>query len=168
MQDDILLLSQLSQMAAALLAGVAGGVAFDIYQRLCYGSIKRRQRPAAYIKGDLLFGVILISLWLLFWFSCTDGSLRFSVLIWLIIGFSIYFGLFRQRLITLFHKLPHHRKRHHRQESPSSKRLQSKNIQVVDKGSHLLCDCYQHGHHVCGSIRQKLSSFRAHKEEKKQ
>ena len=168
MQDDILLLSQLSQMAAALLAGVAGGGAFDIYQRLCYGSLKRRQRPTAYIKGDLLFGVILISLWLLFWFSCTDGSLRFSVLIWLIIGFGIYFGLFRQRLITLFHKLPHHRKQHHHQESLSPKVLQYKKIHLVDIGSRLLLNFYQHSYHACGCIRQKVSSFRSHKEEKRQ
>ena len=167
MQDDILLISQISQMAAALLAGFGGGIAFDIYQRLCYGTTKRRIRPAAYIKGDLLFGLTITALWLLFWFSCTDGSLRVSVFIWLVIGFALYFGLFRQRMVALMHKLPHpHRRR--QQEAPPSKRQQKKDFHLVDKGSQVLVGLYQKSGRISGTIKQKISHLRPHKEEKNQ
>ncbi|MBS1348586.1 MAG: hypothetical protein HP052_03860 [Firmicutes bacterium] len=167
MQDDILLISQISQMAAALLAGFGGGIAFDIYQRLCYGTTKRRLRPSAYIKGDLLFSLAITALWLLFWFSCTDGSLRVSVFIWLVIGFALYFGLFRQRVVALIHKLLHPHRRQQK-ETPSHKLQQKKNFHLVDKGSQVLVGIYQKSSRVSGAIKRIISHLSPHKEEKNQ
>jgi hypothetical protein len=105
MDDQILVLSQLSQVASALLAGLFGGLTFELYQKICYGSSKRRLRPTAYLKGDALFALCLIGAWLIFWFSCTDGSLRFSVFIWLALGFGLYFLTMRKSVHRLLHQI---------------------------------------------------------------
>lgn len=101
-----LLLEQLSQMSAALLAGCACGLAFDLYQKICYGTARRPLRPAAYWRGDLLFGLALLVVWLLFWFGCTDGSLRWAVLLWVVIGAALYFFLLRRRVDALWRHRP--------------------------------------------------------------
>lgn len=105
MDDRILVLSQLSQMASAILAGIFGGLAFDIYQRICYGGGKRRLRTTAYLKGDALFAICLIGAWLIFWFTCTDGSLRLFVFIWLALGFGLYCFALRKSLHLLLRKI---------------------------------------------------------------
>ncbi|NLF80207.1 MAG: hypothetical protein GX572_03335 [Clostridia bacterium] len=105
MDDRILVLSQLSQMASAILAGIFGGLAFDIYQKICYGSGKRRLKAIAYLKGDALFAVSLISAWLIFWFTCTDGSLRLFVFVWLALGFGLYFLALRKSLHLLLRQI---------------------------------------------------------------
>lgn len=92
-------------MSAALLAGAFGGLAFDLYQKLCYGGGKRRLHAFAYLKGDALFALFLICAWLVFWFSCTDGSLRLLVFIWFGVGLAIYFGIFSKRLGHAFDRL---------------------------------------------------------------
>lgn len=105
MDDRILVLGQLSQMASAILAGIFGGLAFDIYQKICYGCGKRQLRTIAYLKGDALFAICLISAWLIFWFTCTDGSLRLFVFIWLALGLGLYFLALRKSLYLLLRKI---------------------------------------------------------------
>ncbi len=100
-----MLLTQLSQIGAALVAGVFSGFAFDIYQRLCYHQGQKRIKAAAYIKGDIIFALAIIIILLLFWFVVTNGSLRWSVFLWLGIGIALYWYLFRHRLAKFFDKL---------------------------------------------------------------
>ena len=164
--EDILVLAQVSQMSAALLAGFFGGIAFDLYQRLCYGTTKRRRRPTAYLKGDLIFGIILIGLWLLFWFTCTDGSIRVSVFIWLVVGAILYFGIFRQKVSALIHKLPRRQKESQGKLSP--KQHPRKQIDLIDKGSDMLIGCYHAGSRITGTLKGKIAHIKSARKEKEQ
>lgn len=142
-----MLISQLSQMSAALLAGFFGGLAFDIYQKLCYGRSKRHLRLSAYLKGDAIFALFLISSWLIFWFLGTDGSLRLSVFLWLGGGFALYMGLVSKKIASILplEKLrrPHFLNRSHEKErgkftSLALDKSASKLLQIhkkVDKAS---------------------------------
>lgn len=141
MKEDVLLLNQLSQLAAALFAGFFGGLAFDVYQKLCYNKGGRRRRSAAFLKGDAIFALIIISAWLIFWFLATDGSLRVSVFIWLAGGFALYFLVFSKRLTGIFNRskcrFPH-------LYIPFS-RLNKvrRNGKIVDEGAYLAIKIYK-------------------------
>lgn len=115
------MLNQLSQISAALIAGVLAGLSFDIYQRLCYMGKKKHRKPRAYIKGDIIFTLTLIALLLMFWFTLTNGSLRWSVFVWLAIGMALYLALFRYRLEGLFAKLKLQRKAKKEEAEPQIK-----------------------------------------------
>ncbi len=108
-----LLEGQLYQMAAALIAGMAGGACFCLYQYLVFGRHKGRKKVLRrkYMLKDGLFGIGLLVLWLIFWFGFTDGSLRAAVFIWLALGFAIFILLIYPNWLKLWHILPHPDKR---------------------------------------------------------
>lgn len=159
MDSDILLINQLSQIAAALIAGSAGGMAFDLYQRLFYAKGKKRLKPSAYLKGDALFTIVLLISLLLFWFTLTNGSLRWSIFLWLALGAAIYLGLFRYRLEQLFAKikLPHKPKREAAEEQQPKPRLKERlpHPDLINKGAVLLVKGYQQSH----VLRQKQKAL---------
>lgn len=160
MGENILLLNQISQMSAALLAGAFGGLAFDLYQRLCYGGTRRRRRASAYLKGDVLFALILISLWLVFWFTCTDGSLRVLVFIWFGAGLAIYFGIFSKRLDGVFTRLkallPHPRKD---AEKPKNKICSAK---LIDNSARIALRMYKRTDHLWREAKKVLRKIFFH------
>lgn len=102
--DGTLMLSQLSQLAAGLLAGCFGGCAFGVYQGLLRRG-KRLRPHKAYLLPDALFAGGLILLWLAFWFGATDGSLRAEVLLWVCGGFAAYAFFLRPPLRRLVARL---------------------------------------------------------------
>jgi len=106
-----MVLLQLSQIGAALLAGCFGGMAFSVYQHIFCGSRKKRCTIKDYLLKDCLFCIVIICIWLIFWFCFTDGSLRISVFFWIALGFSLYTLVFRPRLLPLWDKLPKRKKK---------------------------------------------------------
>lgn len=170
MTENILLLNQVWQISAALLAGFFGGLAFDLYQRLCYGGKRRRLRWSAYLKGDAIFASLLVSAWLIFWFFVTDGSLRVSVFLWLAGGFALYPLLFAKRLAKFFHwvkiRLPHP----HFGPIKIKNRVQSEKF--VEAGASLLYISYKRTskqtHAISLKIKEKLQKLFARKQKEEE
>ena len=79
---------QLWQLGIAVVSGLILGILYDCYRGIL--ARKRRRSRRSYFFRDLCFGLLAILLALLLWFGLTDGSLRLSVLLWMLGGALFY------------------------------------------------------------------------------
>lgn len=78
---------QLGQLVAATLFGFMLGLYYDIYNLLLFwGNIKK------YLRGvlDFLWWATVFSALFLFWYGFLGWEVRFSILLWMAIGFCLY------------------------------------------------------------------------------
>ena len=124
---------QMGEILAALLAGCAGGLAFWLYQRLCYGGSRRKLPSRTYLLKDAVFVMWLLLLLISFWFGVTDGSLRASLFLWMAAGFIFYTLTLRPMVRALLSRLPRRKKKERNRSKKVLGSARQKTAALADK-----------------------------------